>query len=544
MSLAFEILANRIPLYFDATQGLPAGLHSSDTLLAPGPLQVAGGVGFYGSEPVAEPPTLAGAGNAGAGNAGAWPDVLAAIVRALVDLGLVLPPVDGWDQGLVGLSGITAVGPYENGRLLVGGKRDGWLALDPPQAALGSIQALTANANGVGYDSILTLGPQPPLEAPPLAALWYDTASSTLKVHKPSGWSPAAGAGAAALAALLDAAHGNAAVGSLVVADGSGGLDAVPGPVVPSGESAGAGLVADAAGQPSYQRQLFCGARPPWPNGGSAYASGRPVGVDQAIWLDTTPQAEGIRAWDEVSRRWLGTPASNPVIDGLAALRGRLAPGDLLACGAGSSVEPLPAGSPGQALVMSGVASDGGRPVWHSRFHRGGSAAPIDALPGDGWLDEAGGIFCVRDDHEWVPVAGVQRFTAANSTGAPAIPGLPVVISANGSGWTVADGRVSPGAVVAICLKAAAVYAPMACGIGGVVLLTPQEWSAVLDPADGGSPSSGLQAGREYFVSARRQGCISCSPDGRGAVLVGSAMSSAHLLLRSGVPPAALSSAV
>jgi len=515
-------------------------------------LQVAGGVGFYGSEPVAEPPTLAG-------TAGAWPDVLAAIARALVDLGLVLPPADGWDQGLVGLSGITAVGPYENGRLLVGDERDGWLALDPPPAALGSIQALVANANGIGYCPILAFGPQPPLGAPPLAApplaapplgaLWYDTASRTLKVHGPSGWSPAAGAGAAALAALLDAAHGNAAGGSLVVADGSGGLDAVPGPVVPSGESAGAGLVADAAGQPSYQRQLFCSARPPWPNGGSAYASGRPVGVDQAIWLDTTPQAESIRAWDEVSRRWLGTPANNPVIDGLAALRGRLAPGDLLACGAGSSVEPLPAGSPGQALVMSGVASEGGRPVWHSRFHRGGSAAPIAALPGDGWLDEAGGIFCVRDDHEWVPVAGVQRFTAANSTGAPAIPGLPVVISANGSGWTVADGRVSAGAVVAICLKAAAVYAPMACGIGGVVLLTSQEWSAVLDPADGGSPtgagptgaSSGLQAGREYFVSTRRQGCITCSPDGRDAVLVGSAMSSVHLLLRSGLPPAALS---
>jgi hypothetical protein len=508
------------PLVFDASRGLPTGLAPTDVLWAPGGIQIETGVGFYGAPLLTAQPVLDGN----------WASLLDQICLGLGGTGLFADSrPEGWDDGLQNLVDLGDVGPYEPGRLIIGGVA-GWQQLDQPAITANVIQVPTAHAgtaeinpvNGLpvrqlAYSPILTYGPTPPPTTPQVGALWVDTTTSRLQVWNGDRWQPVLGTGVNALVDLLAAGR----KGQLVLTNGAGGARLLE----PATTKTGAVLVLDAAGQPNYAELLYTARQAPWGNGASAFDAPRPAGVGQAIWCNTTPGAETIGFWDESAHLWRQTPVGNPVLQQLAGLRAQLTDGDLLSV-AGGEIVRLGAGSAGQSLT----AVDG-RPVWRQRFHQA-EAAPTAAVDGDIWLEINSGVISIRDQDRWVPFNGTPRYRAVNNTGAAIPAGTPLVAA---NGWSLADASTASGALVGVALEAAASGAPVSVAIGGVVTLPVNSWTLICGKL------GGLEAGADYYLSAERSGRISTIRPAVGAIGVGTALSPTQLLIRTlaGEQPAA-----
>jgi hypothetical protein len=508
------------PLVFDASRGLPTGLAPTDILWAPGGIQIETGVGFYGAPLLTTQPVLDSN----------WANLLDQICLGLGGTGLFADSrPEGWDDGLQNLVDLGDVGPYEPGRLIIGGVA-GWQQLDQPAITPNVIQVPTAHAgtteinpvNGLpvrqlAYSPILTYGPTPPPTTPQIGALWVDTTTSRLQVWNGDRWQPVLGTGVNALVDLLAAGR----KGQLMLSDGAGGallLEAAT-------ARTGAALVLDSAGQHGYAELLYTARQAPWSNGASAFDGQRPAGVSQAIWCNTTPGAEAIGFWDESAHLWRQTPVSSPVLQQLAGLRAELTDGDLLSV-AGGQIVRLGAGSAGHSLT----AVDG-RPVWRQRFHQA-ETAPTTAVDGDIWLESSSGVIAIRDQNQWVPFSGTPRYRAINSTGAAIAAGTPLVAA---NGWSLADTSTASGALVGVALEAAAAGAPVAVAIGGVVALPVSSWAVVCGSL------GGLETGADYYLSAERSGQISTIRPATGAIGVGTALSATQLLIRTlvGAQPAA-----
>jgi hypothetical protein len=499
------------PLVFDASRGLPTGLAPTDVLWAPGGIQIETGVGFYGAPLLTSQPVLDGN----------WASLLDQICLGLGGTGLFADSrPEGWDDGLQGLIDLGDVGPYEPGRLIIGGVA-GWQQLDQPAITPNVIQVPTAHAGSteihpitglplrqLAYSPILTYGPTPPPTTPQVGALWVNTTLARLQVWNGDRWQSVLGAGVNALVDVL-AVGGR---GQLLLSDGAGGAQLLAaGPA-----KAGASLVLDSAGQPAYAELLFTGRQAPWGNGASAFDGQRPAGVGQAIWCNTTPGAEAIGFWDEAAHLWRQAPVNSPVLQQLSALRAELVDGDLLSV-AGNQIVRLGVGSAGQSLT----AVDG-RPVWRQRFCQA-ATAPTAALDGDIWLESGSGVIAIRDNGQWVPFSGTPRYRALNSTGAAITAGTPLVAA---NGWSLADATTTTGALVGVALESAAAGAPVQVAIGGVVSLPVSAWAMVC------GNSGGLEAGADYYLSAERSGQISTLCPAKGAVGVGTALSATQLLIR------------
>ena len=511
------------PLVFDSGRGVPRALESADVLYLPGDLLVDGFVGFYGNTPAPKQPV-----------GGNWAVTLDQLVNGLALLGLISDErSSGWDSGLAGLGDLTAIGSYEPGRLIIG-STTGWTQLDQPAMVPGVIQVPTAHAglreinpaNGLpvqtlAYSPILSYGAKSPPTTPQVAALWFDTAAGELKIYDGRVWRPVLPEQLRDLAAAIATAER----GSLLMANGSGGIEALaPGPGGP-----GRVLMLDDTQQGHYVNLVTVATRAPWADGASAFGSlpngGRPAGVDQASWCNPATNAETIGFWDEAAHRWKTAYVGNPVLNQLAELRGEIANGDLFTV-TGNKVVALPIGAPGDSLTV-----DGSQAKWRARVSQG-QTPPSGALDGDLWIDESSGALFIRVDGEWIDLNKLDRYTLLNGTGGALQPGT--VLTASPPNWQLAGPPTPTGSVVAIALGSACPGAPLAAAIGGVVSLTAAQWSAVIDSAEPHAPGTGLSPGRDYYVSSLALGQMTTKPTGCYGVQVGTALSSTDLLLRDG----------
>ncbi|MCE2836700.1 MAG: hypothetical protein LW834_07030 [Cyanobium sp. 49614_E6] len=520
-------MALQKPLVFDTSRGVPRVLDPVDGLHLPGDLKLDGKVGFYGGAPAVQPTV-----------AGSWAQTLDDLTKALAALGLIVdlrPP--GWNTGINSLSSASAVGPYEPGRLIIG-SITGWAALDQPAKVPGVIQVPTSHAGlqeinpangllieGLAYSPVLSYGPTAPPTPAQAAALWFDTTTSTLKVFSGSAWQEAAPGQVSQLVATLK----TAGPGSLLVADGAGGVTVVSAGVGAAGRS----LVVDASGKAFFIELITTGVTPPWANGASAFAplpagGGRPTGLGQALWCNPALNAETIGFWDEASHQWKSVYVNNPVLNQLAELRSQLVDGDLLTV-SGNAVVRLPLGSPGAALTVdaTGVA-------WHERFSAG-TSRPAAAVDGDLWLDHSTDTVWLRENGRWLDVNRVQRYVDVNGSGGAVLPGQALIHAA--PNWRLASSAAAAGSFVAVALAAAGAGQSVAAAVEGVVALSEAEWSAVIDSAEPHAPGTGLSPGRTYYVSSLTPGLLTTKPSGGADMPIGTALSGTQLLLRHGMPP-------
>ena len=511
------------PLVFDTSRGLPRALDQADALHLPGDFQLDGKVGFYGAAPASRPAV-----------AGSWAQTLDDLVKALVALGLITDSrVAGWNTGINSLSSASGVGPYEPGRLIIG-STTGWMQLDQPAAVPGVIQVPTAHAgvqeinpaNGLpvqqlAYSPLLSYGATAPPTTPQAGALWFDTANGELKVYGSSGWQPVQ----SAQLKQLSTAVSTAARGGLLMADGSGGIQAL----AAGAGSGGRVLMLDSTQQGHYLNLVTVAASSPWPNGVSAFGlspnGGRPAGVDQAIWCNPAVNAETIGFWDEAAHLWKTVYVNNPVLNQLAELRGALADGDLFTI-KGNAVVRLPIGASGESLTV-----DAGEIKWRDRF-TAGPVAPSAALNGDLWLDNSTDVVHVREGGRWLDFNQIERYSDLNGTGGAVNPGT--VLTGGVPNWQLAGPTTTAGSVVAIALDAAAGGVRLAAAVGGVVSLTAAQWAAVIDSAEPHAAGTGLSPGRDYYVSSQAAGQLTTKPAGGRGVPVGTALSGTKLLLRNG----------
>jgi hypothetical protein len=516
-------MALQKPLVFDSVRGVPRALDPGDALHLPGDLRLGGQVGFYGITPGPQPQV-----------AGSWGQTLDQLVNALALLGLISDKrPTNWQSGINSLSSASAVGPYEPGRLIIG-SITGWMQLDQPAAVPGVIQAVTAHAGAVetnpvsglptrqlAYSPLLSYGATPPATAALTGALWFDTGASALKVWDGSGWHDVQPALLGALAGVL----AGAAPGALLSADGTGGVELL----TPGAGREGRVMVIDRSERGQFIELVVVGPAAPWANGQSAYGpapnGNRPAGVHQAIWGNTSLGSETIGFWDEAAHQWKTVAVNNPVLDGLAGLRGALADGDLLTV-SHNAVARLPIGGDGASLMVDGATA-----VWHQRFSSGASA-PSASVDGDLWLDAASDVAHVRQGSRWVAVGQTIRHSKLNATGGALLIGTPLVDQ--GASWAVAGPSAASGSAIAIALAASAAGAATPAAVGGVVSLSAAQWSAVIDSAEAHAAGSGLSPGRDYYVSSITAGKLTSKPAAGRGIPVGTALSSTHLLLRCG----------
>lgn len=119
---------------FDLLRGRFRPLAADDAAVVPG------GLGQHGVTPPASPAVIRGG----------WIEVIDQLVAVLASSGMVVDQRDeNWADGLEQLEQLLAIGPYEPGRVVVGGE-DGWQVHDPlPDVPLEQ-QALTAS----GYKEV------------------------------------------------------------------------------------------------------------------------------------------------------------------------------------------------------------------------------------------------------------------------------------------------------------------------------------------------------------------------------------------------------
>lgn len=521
-------MALKTPLIWDSSRNVARQLEAADGLQLSGGLGVDGPLGFYGQVPVTARPLIGGS----------WGTSLTQALEALIDYGLLGDGrPQGWGSGLDQVISLGELGAYETGRLIVGSTA-GWTNLDQPAREVGVIQVPAAYAGqaeslpsgGVmrrlAYTPVLSYGLQPPAPLPMAGALWFDSAARRLRVWSGSAWEGVNSAGLDAIQAVLEQADN----GRLLVSDGSGGVLALE---PAAGDVAGLVPMADATGAISLARLLTVGTAPPWENGTSAFGTApnggdRPSGLHHALWFSTAANAERLNVWDEASLQWKGVPLNNPLLQRLADLRGTIADGDLLAY-LGGQLQRLPLGSPGQSLTVVG-----GAPVWRDRFSSS-ATPPLNPEEGDLWLDASDGLW-VRADGAWRDLQQTFRFEAVNGSGGTVQPGTAMVH--DGAQWRLAGSFTARDAAVGLALGTAFAGMPVSVGVGGVVVLTAAQWSAVIDGAEPHAPFSGLMAGRSYYVSDTTAGMLTTQPALGRELPVGLALSSTHLLVR---PPAPLS---
>lgn len=518
------------PLVFDASRGVNRQLAAGEGLRLDGPLQLMEGVGFYGVTPLAHQPTVNGP----------WGQTVDELISALSLMGLIADnrPA-GWTAAINGITALSNVGPYEPGRLIIG-SISGWMQLDQPAAVPGVIQVPTSHAGPtetnpltglpmqqLAYSPILSFGATPPPSTPLPGALWFDSTQHALKVFNGTGWEAALPANLAALGGQLSAA----AAGALLRADGAGGVSLLA-------PAAGRGQVVMFDGGRIAQAVdlITVGAAAPWADGVSCYSpasggGGRPGGIHQAIWCDSSTNSESINFWDEVARQWKGVAVNNPVLDQLAELRGQLVDGDLLTV-SGNRVVRLAGGAPGSSLTMNGS----GLPQWHQRF-TGGTAEPAGALDGDVWVEDSTEVVRLRQGGRWVALNSIDRFADSNGAGGAVAAGT--LLSHQGGQWQRASSHGAAGQLLGIALEDAAAGAPLSAAVGGVVSLSAAQWSQAIDNAEPHAPGTGLAAGRDYFLSSLSDGKLTTRPADHLAVPVGTALSPTHLLLRLMTPAGA-----
>jgi hypothetical protein len=515
------------PLVFDVARGVNRQLDAGEGLAIDGALQLKGGAGFFGVSPlVAAPPV-----------SGPWGQTVDELISALSLMGLIADnrPA-GWTAAINGITALSNVGPYEPGRLIIG-SITGWMQLDQPAAVPGVIQVPASHAGAtevhpstrlpmqqLAYSPILSYGAAAPPSTPLAGALWFDTTSNALKVFSGSGWVAALPANLAALGGQLAAA----APGALLRSDGAGGATMLA-------PATGRGQVVMFDGSRGAQAVdlITVGATSPWADGASCYApapggGGRPGGIHQAIWCNSSTNAETINFWDEVAHQWKGIAVNNPVLNQLAELRGQLVDGDLLTV-SGNQLVRVPIGASGSSFVVN----DRGEPSWHQRFS-GGPLEPTGALDGDVWVEDTTGTVRLREGGRWVALNSVDRYVDSNGSGGAVLAGT--LLSHQGGNWKLAAQNAPAGTLLAIALEGAAVGAPLSAALGGVVSLSAAQWSAVIDAAEPHAAGTGLAPGRDYFVSSLSAGQLTTKPANALAVPVGTALSSTHLLLRPMTP--------
>lgn len=509
-------MADVRPLIFSTVTGTPEVLNASDTLVLSGAVRFDGLVGFNRSAPSA--PGRIDGGFSGSVNQ---------LIQALSTLGLVIDGRPGnWMP--LGLDQLLGIGPYEPGRLIIGGAA-GWQQLDMPAVVGGVIQVPAAHAGAsefnpitglsvqtLAYSPILSYGPTAPAATNAQAgALWYSTTANALMVFSGSGWVPVLPAALIGLAALSGR--------GVLSFDGS----AVQ---LLSGGAQGASLV-ETGSQTAWVKWITTGAAPAWPNGASATdpspGGGRPAGVTDAIWCNTARQAEAIGFWDEADRRWKSVYVDNPLLNQLAELRGVVVDGDLFTISSGRLTR-LPLGAAGEQL-----ASDGSALQWRKAFADAVNP-PSAPLNGDLWHNSNTGRFSVFTGSNWKPLLDQSSYGDVNGSSGALQPGVPLVHS--GANWQLADGRSRAAIstqVLGVAQSSAAPGAPVSVALDGLAIATEAEWFAAIDPADGNRAGSGLSAGATYYLSGTAAGMLSRTP-GPTAVVVGTALDATHLLLQSG----------
>ncbi|MCE2835628.1 MAG: hypothetical protein LW834_01295, partial [Cyanobium sp. 49614_E6] len=523
-------MALQKPLVFDTGRGIPRALDQADALHLPGDVQLEGKVGFYGATPGSKPSV-----------AGPWGQTIDELIKALAALGLITDArPQGWINGITSIGTVSNVGPYEPGRLIIGSVT-GWMQLDQPAAVAGVIQAPISHAGAaetnpisglpmqqLAYSPILSYSATPPPTRALAGALWFDVPNATLKVFNGASWQPVQ---ASELTQLVSAISG-ALKGSLLVADGIGGISSLPAPVGKPGRV----LAFDSSQQGHYINLITVDSVPPWQNGGSCFAlppsgGGRPAGMDQAIWCNPATNAETLGFWDEVSHQWKTVYVNNPILNQLAELRTATVDGDLFTI-KNNAVVRLPAGRNGESLVV-----DQGELKWHDRFSAA-AAAPSGALDGDLWLDSTTDVVRVHENGRWLDFNEVERFVDVNGTGGAVRPGQPLVHGA--PNWRLAGPATARGSFIALALESGLSGVRVAAAVGGVVSLSEAEWSAVIDNAEPRSLGTGLSPGRDYYVSSTDAGFLTTKPAGGVGIPVGTALSGTHLLLRNGAMRSAL----
>lgn len=513
------------PLVFDAGRGISRQLQSGDALQVDQPLQIDGAVGFYGATPTAQQPV-----------AGEWGQTLDQLIKALALLGLLKDSRPAtWLNSVSSVSSIGQIGPYEPGRLVIGSP-GGWRALDQPVPLPGVIQVPVARSGAqspgpggapaglstaqLAYAPVLSYGTNPPAVGAPVGALWFDSGAKLLKVYTGTGWSLALPQQMQDLSAALS----GATAGAVLSADGRGGIRLVP--------AAGGGLVLGFAdgGVPTPFNLVTVAPAPPWANGDSAHGvapsgGGRPSGLAQAIWCNTSVNAETIGFWNETAKRWDSVYVNNPVLNQLAELRSTLVNGDLFTV-RGNAVVRLPIGAAGETLTAT---SNGA--AWRGRFKATG-LEPSNPLDGDIWLDSSTDVVRIRDGGRWLDINAVGRYVDTNGTGGGSRPGQLLIHAA--PNWQLAPLTVSSGAVLAIALEAVPAGGRLAAAISGVVSLSEAQWDKVIDSSVVRATGTGLTPGRDYYASSTDAGFLTTNPAGGSGVPVGTALSGTHLLLRPG----------
>lgn len=515
-------MADVKPLIFNPAVGTPEVLQQTDTLALQAPVRFGAGVGFN-NQPPTTPPAISGD----------YFHSLGDLITALATVGLVIDQRNsGWLTPSSNLQLLGGIGPYEPGRLIIGGVA-GWQQLDMPAVVPGVIQVPTAHAgrpetnpitrltvNQLAYSPILSYGNAAPSASNAQAgALWFDALNSQLMVFDGTGWVPVLQGMLASLAGLSGSGSGvislQAGVPSLI---GTG--------------SVGESLVStNTAGATAWVRFLHTGANAPWGNGASANGSApvngnRPAGITDALWASTARNAESLGFWDEADRRWKTVYVDSPILNGLAELRSTLADGDLFTV-AGGRVVRLGAGAAGSSLTSTGSAA-----VWSQRLVRQ-ALAPSTGADGDLWIASGTGVVSVREGNNWVALVDQGRYGDINGSSSNLRPGVPVFHS--GTNWQLADGRNAANTpqVLGVVQQPAAPGQSVIVATDGVVVATAAEWYAVIDGADGLPVNSGLSPGVSYYLSGTAAGVISRTP-GPGKVLVGTALDATHLLLQVG----------
>lgn len=491
------------PLVFDPVRGIPVVLDSADTL-AIGHLQLANSLALF-----------TGPGNRGATRIqGDWDETVSALVQGLVSLGLLDDHrSSSWADGINAAGALSRLGPYEPGRLIIGGMT-GWQVLDQPAILPGVIQAVTAHAGPpetlasgrsvqqLGYCSLISIGARPAAAGVSAGSLWFDTSvtPAALRIHDGRGWQPV-------LAAALQSLLAPAADGSLQVAAPGGYQALPPGPV-------GAMLTPIGPGSLGWTRWFHQGSTAPWPAGASAAAPGRPAAATAALWLEDSTAGSRLSVWDEVQQQWLGVPVANGMLDAIAGLRP--AAGDLLAFAASGPI-CLPAGKAGDRLVSSGGAV-AFRSVLHDAL-----VAPVAAFDGELWEDSDHNAYVWVHDR-WEPLGGEQRHRAVNATSQPLLAGQFVTLTA--AGWVLGQPIAQSAPLLCgVVLEDAAAGASTLVQLSGVVALSAAAWSRAM------GTSQGLRHGALYGVTAANPGTPVLLVDATAGVVVGQAISQSVLLL-------------
>lgn len=510
-------MADVRPLIFSTVTGTPEVLNASDTLVLQGAVRFDGLVGFNRTAPSAPGRVDAG-----------FVSSIDQLISALAATGLIVDSRPGnWLPG--GLASLLNIGPYEPGRLIIGGVT-GWQQLDMPAVVGGVIQVPTAHAGALetnpvtrlgvqtlAYSPILSYGPTAPVATNAQAgALWYDSTAQALMVFSGSAWEPV-------LSAALSGLNGLSGRG--VLGFNGSALTLLSSP------SAGASLVATGSDN-AWVEWITTGVAPAWPNGGSATdpkpgGGGRPAGITSAIWCNAAPQAETMGFWDEAERRWKSVYVDNPLLNQLAELRGTAVDGDLFSIGSGRMVR-LPLGGAGDQLSSNGSALQWRKPFTES------AAAPSAPLAGDLWRNTATGRFSVYTGSSWQSLLDQSSYGDVNGSSSALRPGVPLVH--DGNNWQLADGRSQAAfsaQVVGVAQSAANPGLAVTVALDGLAVATEAEWFAAIDSADGNSSGTGLRPGSTYYLSGRSAGMLSRSP-GPTAVVVGTALDATHLLLQSG----------